>query len=414
MATATISKPEALLTDPAFLRRVNELRALDNVTNWFYLAREYGFLVLVLGASVWLAEAILSGQAHWAWAIPWLIVANLCVGASQHRLATLTHEAAHYMLFKNRLLNECVSEWFCMFPLLGTTHSYRVQHLGHHQYPNDPERDPDWTQLTLSGHKFQFPMTRGRFLWECVIKQILWPPALIRYVLVRAFYKVDQDGGSPYRMRRRAARQLLGIAATYHMFLIAGLAWCVIEGNAVLIWITGLMGVTFAVGLYSLLPEAWFTEYFIKPDLNVRTTARMRLVFNTLVATTLAWLTLVTGRPCWLYFFVLWMIPLGTSFALFMILRQLVQHGNADRERYTNTRVFLVHPLLSLSIFPIGNDYHLPHHLFPLVPHYSLKKLHELLLLTADYREQATIVHGYFVSPELPSAHPTVLDLLTH
>ena len=45
-----------------------------------------------------------------------------------------------------------------------------------------------------------------------------------------------------------------------------------------------------------------------------------------------------------LYYFCLWMVPLGTSFAFFMILRQIVQHGNADRERFTNTRIFLVNP----------------------------------------------------------------------
>src|SRR4051812_23129480 len=101
---------DASLADKDFLRRVNELRAVDNVTNWFYLAREYLFLAVVVGSAVWLLESILAGQIHWAWAVPGLLIANLCVGAGQHRLATLTHEAAHYMLFKNRLLNEFISE----------------------------------------------------------------------------------------------------------------------------------------------------------------------------------------------------------------------------------------------------------------------------------------------------------------
>ena len=54
--------------------------------------------------------------------------------------------------------------------------------------------------------------------------------------------------------------------------------------------------------------------------------------------------------------------------------------------RFANTRIFRVHPLISLSVFPIGNDFHLPHHLFPLVPHYNLRKLHALLMETAEYR----------------------------
>ena len=94
-----------------------------------------------------------------------------------------------------------------------------------------------------------------------------------------------------------------------------------------------------------------------------------------------------------------------------MILRQLVQHGNADRERFTNTRVFLVHPLISMAVFPIGNDYHLPHHLFPMVPHYRLRQLHELLLETDEYSQNATTVEGYFLHRD-PPQHPTVLELM--
>jgi fatty acid desaturase len=107
------------------------------------------------------------------------------------------------------------------------------------------------------------------------------------------------------------------------------------------------------------------------------------------------------------------MVPLGSSFAFFMILRQIVQHGNADTERLTNTRIFHVHWLISWAVFPIGNDYHLPHHLFPMVPHYNLKKLHGLLAQTEEYRRQAIVVEGYFLPPEIPSKYPTVMDLMT-
>jgi fatty acid desaturase len=139
----------------------------------------------------------------------------------------------------------------------------------------------------------------------------------------------------------------------------------------------------------------------------------MRLTFNTLVLTSVALLTLWTMRPVWFYYFLLWMAPLGSSFAFFMILRQIVQHGNADQERYTNTRIFHVNWLISWAVFPIGNDYHLPHHLFPMVPHYNLRKLHALLMRTQEYSDNATIVEGYFLSSERRGTHPTVMDLMT-
>ena len=100
--------------------------------------------------------------------------------------------------------------------------------------------------------------------------------------------------------------------------------------------------------------------------------------------------------PAWTYFALLWMVPLFTTFPLFMILRQWVQHGNADRGRYTNTRVFLVGPLVRYAVFPWGMDYHLPHHLMASVPHYNLKKLHEFMLRDPEYREKGVIVEGYF------------------
>ncbi len=56
-------------------------------------------------------------------------------------------------------------------------------------------------------------------------------------------------------------------------------------------------------------------------------------------------------------------------------------------------------------------DYHLPHHLFPMVPHYRLIQLHNLLQETEEYREQATTVEGYFWH-DSPPRHPTVLELM--
>ena len=48
---------------------------------------------------------------------------------------------------KNRFLNDLIPDLFCMFPILTTVHFYRVFHMAHHQYTNDPERDPDLLNL---------------------------------------------------------------------------------------------------------------------------------------------------------------------------------------------------------------------------------------------------------------------------
>src|SRR5690606_21803334 len=107
-----------------------------------------------------------------------------------------------------------------------------------------------------------------------------------------------------------------------------------------------------------------------------------------------------------------WVVPLFTSFSFFMILRQLVQHGNADRGWATNSRTFLVGPAIDFAVFPMGPDYHLPHHMYATVPHYRLRELHDYLMGYPEYREQAVVVKGYFFPPKHPKDAPTVLDVL--
>jgi fatty acid desaturase len=406
--------PARSINDPDIQRQIQALRDTDNTTNALYLLREYAIIALILGITIFCFETFWIDAWSLLWAVPLTLVTITLIGACQHRLATFTHEAAHYILFKNRLLNEFVSEWFCMFPILGTTHSYRIQHYSHHQHPNDPEQDPDFPQLHRSGHGFQFPMTTWQFIWHTILKQILWPPNVLRYVLVRAQYQFERGDTGPYRKGRKTSLTLRLIGLAYHVALVAVLAWCVwTEDMLLLAWLPPLMAAVL-FGIVALAPETWFSEHAIKSDIPMRWQNALRFAFNTLVLNAVVWITLLTGRPAWLYFFVLWLIPLGTSFAFFMMVRQVVQHGNADQERYTNTRIFLVHPLLRLSIFPIGNDYHLPHHLFMTIPFYNLEKLHTLLMQTEPYASQAVVVTGYFFHSETPPGHPTVLDLMTN
>jgi fatty acid desaturase len=120
----------------------------------------------------------------------------------------------------------------------------------------------------------------------------------------------------------------------------------------------------------------------------------------------------VTGSPYVGYYVLLWLVPLFTSFAFFMILRQVVQHGNGGRGWLTNSRTFLVAPAIRFAVFPMGQDYHLPHHLYATIPHYRLRKLHDLLMQYPEYREEAVVVEGYFRPPHTPQTRPTVLDVL--
>jgi fatty acid desaturase len=401
------------MTHDELLRRVNVLRRTDNLTNWFYLAREYLFLGAVVGLTLALYHWLFVHQLSWLYAIPATGLAVVLIGAGQHRLTTLGHEASHYLLFRNRLLNELVSDWLCMFPMWSTTHHYRLHHLAHHQFPNDPERDPDVLQMEGSGHRYQFPMSPGRFVWQCVVRQILWVPGLIRYIRMRAHYATTGGGSGPYSSENNPrVRVLIALGAAYILSLAGILTALAIWGRAwsLVLVPAGMWAVVAA--FYILVPRHFYRSPRLKPDVSIRWISVGRLTYVTLLFTALAWLSRLTGEPWGLYYLVLWCVPLITSFAFCMIARQIVQHGHGGQSRFGNTRVFLVGRLIRWAVFPMGMDYHLPHHLFPLVPHYRLPRLHALLWEHhPEYRAQGTIVEGYFFHRR-PPEHATVLELM--
>jgi fatty acid desaturase len=401
------------LNSPQMHRRVNSLRTIDNWTNWLYLVRECLWPALTVGLTIAFYQYREEWGLAWAWNVPVTLLAVVIVGACQHRLSNLAHEASHYMLFRNRLLNELVSDLFCMFPMWSTTHAYRLQHLAHHQYVNDPERDPDQTQMRASGHKFYFPMAARQFLWHAVFKQLIWVPNLIRYIRVRAKYaNVGSGASGPYQMKGPRSRILLGMGMVYVAVLAATLCGLVLLGNPWLLALVPLGLLTAIVTFYALVPERLYQKPIVKSDIRPRWHSCLRVAYMTGLLWSIAWLTYVTEQPWWLYYFLLWLVPIGTTFSFFMILRQVVQHGNASQDRLTNTRIFHVGKLIQWSVFPLGMDYHLPHHMFPMVPHYRLRQLHELLLETEAYRQHAVVVEGYFFPPEQPPKQPTVLDLM--
>jgi fatty acid desaturase len=255
-------------------------------------------------------------------------------------------------------------------------------------------------------------MERGRFVWACVIKQFLWLPNLIRYIRVRARYSSTGQGTGPYEGKGPRSKLLIRVGLLYLAALIGSLILFLQLDQPWLLALVPAGMLAAIVVFYALVPEHLFRKTLVKSDISPRWTTFLRLGFLTGLISALAWLTYLTGRPWWLYYFLLWIVPLLTVFSFCMVLRQVVQHGNADRHRLTNTRIFHVGRLIQLAVFPLGMDYHLPHHLFPMVPHYRLRELHRLLLETEAYRAHATIVEGYFLPRERPPVHPTVLDLM--
>jgi len=375
------------------------------------LIRTYLMLALVIGATIGFYR--FGAAAGWPilWNIPVTLFAIVAVGALQHHLACLAHEAAHNTLFKSRYLNDLVGEWLCSFPMISSNFHYGLHHLAHHQFVNDPERDPDLSQLQQSGHKLNFPLLKQELL-QTWFKQ-LWLPNLLRYSRARAEYDSIGTEKNPYiRKDWKPTNFPMHLWIAYLVLLTASVTGCVFLENTLLLAGVPVVGCLGLVTVLGFLPEEYYYQSRIRPLISVRNLLQMRVVFMTLLIGGLAWATFLTGQPWAVYFLLLWVFPLVSSFSFFMVLRQIVQHDNADRGWLTNTRVFHCGRLFNFSVFPLGQDFHLPHHMFATVPHYRLKELPETLLAYSEYQHKARVVEGYFVPKNQPATNPTVLEVL--
>lgn len=414
LAADTANAPEA--AGPKRVRRgeaIRELKKRDNYTNFHHIGFVYLVIALAIGATIWSYHFVAAEGLGWWWDIPATIAAITVIGASQHQFGGVIHEGTHFILFESKILNELASDWLAAFPIYTSTFHFRLHHLAHHQFINDPVRDPDWAQLQDSGHDLDFPITHFEML-RALGKQ-LWLPNLFRYTIARARYSALGTVNNPYVDREQRGERLPTLAGVlYAIVAPAAVIPLVRLGHGA--WAFAVLGLLTAVVItyFARLDENKLPHAHVETVISHRTTNISRVAYMAILYTALTAIEVIGWGQAWRYFALLWILPLFTTFPLFMIMRQWVQHGNADRGRYTNSRVFLVNPFIRYAVFPFGMDYHLPHHIYASVPHYKLHGLHELLLQDPDYREKGVVVEGYFNSPhgDVEERNPTVIEVL--
>jgi fatty acid desaturase len=390
---------------------IGELKARDNFTNIRFIAFVYAVLIASVGGTIWSYTLVAEAGLPWWYNIPATILAVVVNGAVQHQFGGIIHEGTHYTLFANRKLNELVSDWLAAFPIYTSTYAFRLHHFSHHQFVNDPERDSNFAQAKDSGHWLDFPLTHMELL-AAIFRQ-LNPIRLASYILARARYSALGVDSNPYAdSERRGSPWFIRIGVLYAagvpavvIPLINRERWDLAIAFLSISWVA-------TIAYYWFAPEKHIPKNRLDPVISERATALSRISFMALLYSALTFGQYVSQAPFWHYFGLLWILPLFTTFPLFMILREWVQHGNADRGRYTNSRIFLVNPLVRFAIFPFGMDYHLPHHLYASVPHYKLKRLHQFMLRDPQYVEKARIVEGWSIPGR--NRLPTIVDVLGH
>ncbi len=390
------------------------LKTRDNWTNWRYLALNWAIIIGTLTFAIWSESALLAAGYGWEAVAPIALLTIIIMGASQHQLGGAIHEGTHYQLFANRTLNEAASDWFGGFPIYTSTHHYRLHHMAHHQFVNDPERDPIFAQADESGHWLDFPLTHVELVKGML--RLIWIPNTVRYTIARARHSALGLGKNPYGDPNRAGHasvQTLGIIFAVGLpiillgLLVAGASATVTMSIFFAIWAA-------AVIFYANVPESWFPGARIEPVFSNRVASISRISFMAMVYGTLTAIDLTGYNKAWMYYGLYWIVPLFTMFPVFMIFREWLQHGNADRGRLTNSRVFLTGPLFRYAVMPWGMDYHLPHHLMASVPHYKLKQFHELLQRDPEYAEKAVVVEGLFGKANATTGSPTAFGALLH
>jgi fatty acid desaturase len=382
---------------------IHPLRYRDNYRNLLYLAIDYLTLVATLVPAIAFVHMRGTWGLSWAWDIPVVVLAAMLVGVVQHRFAGLGHEGAHYILLRKVLWNELVSDLFCMFPLFSTTAQYRLIHLGHHEYTNDWERDPELLNLGKTRAMDEFPMSKGEFVYRFFIR-IFWPPALLRYMWDNIYVTTLGNGVHPYAKTCTERRGMVGsfrvtslLGLGYLVAMIAVIGYLSHFGTVAQFVVAPVALMAVACAAIAALPGDWFFRSDLKPVYSSKVTSVMRLGWLTALETVLAGSFFITGFEWGVYFWLFWVLPLFTSFPYYMLLRDLYQHANADDGKLTNSRVIFCNPIMRWAMFIYGQDVHLTHHLYPAVPHYNLPALHNLLVENnVEYAEHVVECHGMF------------------
>jgi len=222
---------------------IRKLCAPNNVTNWFVLAREYAVFAAFVCGCVYITSALADAGWAWVWQLPVYAVTIVAIGFwSQTRLATLVHESSHYLLFKNRALNDVMANLFVVFPFYGKVSNYRIGHWGHHRNVNDPDHDPDLLRLKKH-HPRKFPLSKWRFFWEYIVLQFS-PHKAFSYLKGRAEYvSFTKDEDSIKDQGPLSKRTIMLMRISYHLGLFGTLSLWGAMHYYLLFWVLPLITV---------------------------------------------------------------------------------------------------------------------------------------------------------------------------
>lgn len=169
--------------------------------------------------SVWAQTVGLIAVAVWAGPWSWVPVFVL-MGRAHAQFASLMHEAAHRLLFRDKSANDLVGRWFVGYPAFTNTDAYRRVHMAHHREEFGPE-EPDialYANYPISPASFRRKLTRdatgrtGARLLRDQLRGISSPVAVVRRTLLKILF---------VQVVLIAASIVLGVWWVYPLFWLA-------------------------------------------------------------------------------------------------------------------------------------------------------------------------------------------------
>ena len=120
---------------------------------------------LIATAEEWASIAAAIALCAYYWHPVLYVIAVMFIGARQHALLILGHDASHYRYLRTRWQNDLFGNLFLMWPTFASVEGFRKFHGTHHQYTslaNDGNRDL-WHTHNAEGElepEWVFPKTR--------------------------------------------------------------------------------------------------------------------------------------------------------------------------------------------------------------------------------------------------------------
>lgn len=161
----------------ADMRRIPSWRDALSVVSVY--AQTVGLIVLAVwvGPWAWLPVFVLMGRAH-------------------AQFASLMHEAAHRLLFRNKRANDFVGRWLIGYLAFTNTDAYRRVHMAHHREEFGPD-EPDiplYANYPISTASFCRKLVRdatgrtGLRLLRDQLAGITSPVAVVRHTLIKILF----------------------------------------------------------------------------------------------------------------------------------------------------------------------------------------------------------------------------------